>query len=80
MPSEQPATDPTSFETRYPTIAEWVTTHGWIEIGQDEYSRSMVRVLDEGGMTWEGKTAYATMDDLFADLEVNLAKWMSSNE
>ncbi len=75
MAPEQPAINSTSFETQYPTITEWVTVHGWIEIGQDEYSRSMVRALDEGGMVWEGQAEYASMDVLFNDLEVNLAKW-----
>jgi hypothetical protein len=65
---------PATFEATYPNITEWVTTHGWIEIGQDEYSRSMIRALDEGGMVWEGKTAYPTLDALFADLEANLSK------
>jgi len=65
---------PPSFETSYPMITSWVTTRGSIEIGQDDNSRSMVRVLDEGGMAWEGKTAYMTLDALFADLEANLSK------
>lgn len=76
MTSEQPVT---SFETKYPMIAEWITTRGWIEIGQDEYSRSMIRALDEGGMVWEGNTAYTTMDDLFDDLEKHLSRWLQEN-
>ncbi len=47
----------TASET-YPHLARWVTAYGWVEIGQDEYSRSFVRALDEGGMTWEGATSY----------------------
>jgi len=65
---------PATFEAMYPTITAWVTTRGWIEIGQDDYSRSMVRALYEGGMAWEGKTAYSTLDALFTDLEANLSK------
>ena len=41
------------FSKAYPNIAYWVNTQGWIEIGQDEYSTSLVRALDEGGMVWE---------------------------
>jgi hypothetical protein len=55
------------------------TTLGWIEIGQDDYRRSMVRALDEGGIVWEGKTKYATLDELLRDLETGLANWMKEN-
>ena len=41
------------FSKAYPNIAYWVEACGWIEIGQDEYSTSLVRALDEGGMVWE---------------------------
>jgi hypothetical protein len=38
------------FKEKYPNIAHWIESCGWIELGQTNYSRSMVRVLDEGGM------------------------------
>ena len=47
-------------ETNYPHVARWVQDFGWIEIGQDDFSRSMVRALDIGGLIWEGKPRYAT--------------------
>ena len=55
-----------------------VKTHGWIEIGEDEYSRSFVRALNAGGMVWEGQeqSEYATMDDVLRALEEGLAVWM----
>ncbi|EAZ90749.1 hypothetical protein [Crocosphaera chwakensis] len=59
------------FEGTYPNITLWLT-HGWIEIGQDEFSESFIRVLDPGGMLWEGKTSYKTLDEAFNDLEANL--------
>src|SRR4051812_37993599 len=37
------------FAETYPNIARWVKD-GWIEIGRNDYSTSMIRVLDEGGM------------------------------
>ncbi len=70
---------PAIFEKMYPSIAEWVDSYGWLEIGQDEYSRSMVRALNEGGMVWEGKTKYKTLDALFHDLELGLSKWLEEN-
>ncbi len=69
----------TSFDAIYPTIAEWVESYGWIEIGQDDYSRSMVRALNEGGTVWEGKTRYAAMDELWRDLEKALKTWHDEN-
>jgi hypothetical protein len=62
-----------SFEANYPNITSWVISHGWIELGQDEYSSSLVRALDAGGMVWEGSTYYATLDEAFDALETALA-------
>jgi hypothetical protein len=69
---------PSSFEQSFPHITRWVKTHGWVEIGQDEYSRSIVRALDAGGMVWEGQEQgqYATMDEMLQALESGLAESM----
>ena len=47
---------------------------GVIEIRQDDFSRSFVRALDIGGMVWEGKSKYKTVDAALADLEAVLEK------
>ena len=48
-------------------IAAWIHEHdGWIEIGRDEYSSSFIRILDLGGMVWEGEDRYASVDDALA--------------
>jgi hypothetical protein len=67
-----------SFEQSYPHITRWVKTHGWVEIGEDEYSRSFVRALDIGGMVWEGQeqSQYTTIDEMLRALEEGLAEWM----
>ena len=65
-----------SLEEKYPHIAEWVMTHGWIEVGQLEGTSAFARALDEGGLVWEGKRKYKTMDEAFQDLEEGIAKWM----
>ena len=55
------------FEERYPNIATWIHEHdSWIEIGRDEYSSSLIRVLDPGGMVWEGEERYASIADALA--------------
>ncbi len=68
----------TPAETSYPHVARWVQDFGWIEIGQDDFSRSMVRALDIGGLIWEGRASYATLDALLQDLDQALAAWFKA--
>ena len=65
-----------NLEAIYPTIARWVQEYGWIEIGQDDMSPSFVRALNEGGMVWEGRKSYPTLDAALQDLETALVAWM----
>ena len=65
-------------ETHYPHVARWVQDFGWIEIGQDDYSHSMARALDIGGLIWEGKASYAFLDAALQDLEEALAAWFKA--
>jgi hypothetical protein len=55
-----------------------VRDFGWIEIGQDDFSRSMVRALDIGGLIWEGQAHYATLDAALQDLDQALAAWFKA--
>jgi hypothetical protein len=63
-----------TLDTKYPNISKWITNYGWIELGEDDYSDSMVRVLNEGGMVWESEESYNSLDALFNDLEKKLAE------
>jgi len=63
------------FSKVYPNIAHWVTTRGWIEIGEGEYSSSLVRALDEGGLVWESSDDHETVDEALQALELGLAEW-----
>lgn len=39
------------FDQQYRHLAAWILDgDGWIELGQDDFSRSLVRILDIGGM------------------------------
>ena len=67
-------------EDTYPHVAAWVDGGGWIEIGQDDYSRSFIRILDTGGMVWEGKTRYPSLDTAFQDAERALARLEETGE
>jgi hypothetical protein len=68
-----------SFEEKYPLVSEWVKQFGWIEIGHDDYSRSFVRVLDIGGMIWEGNESYESIDAMFNALEAAIGAWKDKN-
>ena len=64
-----------SAEASYAHVARGVRDFGWIEIGQDDTSGSMVRALDIGGLIWEGKPHYATLDPALQDIDQALAAW-----
>jgi hypothetical protein len=64
-----------AFEKTYPNIAYWVNEHeGWIEIGYDVDSplNSFIRAIDSGGMLWEGKESYESIDAALQDLNAGL--------
>ena len=68
----------TSAEASYPHVARWVRDFGWVEIGHDDFSHSMVRALDIGGLIWEGEPRYATLDAALQDLDQALAAWFKA--
>jgi repressor LexA len=68
-----------AFEATYPHLARWIMGDGWVELGRTDYTRSMARALDEGGMVWEGKESYTGLDDLLQDLNEGIARWTEEN-
>lgn len=75
-----PAPEPTlSTAALHPFVARWVAERGWIEIGVSEGSRSFIRALDEGGLIWEGRPSYPSLDAALMDLEAALARWWIQN-
>ncbi len=69
-----------SFDKAYPNTTRWIRDRGWIEIGQTDYSNSLIRVLDEAGMIWESSGNYRTIDEAMQALETALADWMKQYE
>jgi hypothetical protein len=68
-----------TFQSLYPAVAEWTKGWGWIEMGQDDFSRSFIRVLDIGGMIWEGKYKYGSVDEALKAAEKAIEKWHEEN-
>jgi hypothetical protein len=62
-----------TLDDRYPQLSAWVTGGGWIEIGADHYSTSFIRVLDTGGLVWEGADSYSSLDAAFDAADAALA-------
>jgi hypothetical protein len=69
-----------SLEKFYPNTTRWIKEYGWIEIGRNDYSNSFIRVLDKGGLVWEGDGSYETMNDAMKALESGITKWLKENE
>ncbi len=65
---------------RYPNINRFVFERGWIEIGSDEYSDSFIRALDSGGLIWNGKPFYPSLDNALDVLEQELRQWLKQKE
>ncbi len=68
-----------SFEDKYPKLSSWIENRDWLEIGYTEMSRSFIRVLDEGGMVWERKAEYQTIDDALEDAERGIQRWLGED-
>ncbi len=62
-----------TFTKNYPHLAWWIENQGWVEIGYDNFSSSLVRVLDEGGLCWEDEIS----KDLDAAIE-NAEKFLET--
>lgn len=68
------------FDDQYPNLTAWILGgDAWIELGQDEFSRSYVRVLDIGGLIWESERTYQTVAEALIDAEAAVAAWMDEN-
>ena len=68
-----------TFSSLYPAVAEWMKDWGWVEVGHDDFSQSFIRVLDIGGLIWEGKRKYRSVDEAFKAAEKAIEKWHEAN-
>ena len=60
----------------YPQLWRWAAEFGTVEIGYFGQARSLMRVLDEGGIVWKGRQNYQTLDAALADAEAGVSRWM----
>ena len=66
------------FKSKYPNIANWVQG-GWIEIGRSDWGGAFIKVLDEGGLIWESKQKYPSIDEALEAAELSITKWLKEN-
>lgn len=63
----------------FPHITYLINHGGGLDIG---YSREMnltAFAFDEGGVVWEGKTGYESLEDLLVDAESGIKQWRDAN-
>lgn len=63
------------FEQAYPVLSRWLQGSGWLEVGHVSWSQSLIRVLDEGGLVWEGGAVSGTLSEALAEAEAALTTW-----
>ena len=74
--SEKPRKQETDlFAKAYPNLANWIHD-GTIEIGRDGCSTSMIRIIDEGGVVFEGGTRHKSIDKMLEEAEEAAKEWL----
>ena len=78
MTKERPSVIPPLFEEHYPNLSDWVAD-GWLELGFEYNTESFIRLIDQGGMIWQGKSEYPTVDAALAEAEEAAKAWFEEN-
>ncbi len=69
-----------SFDESFPAIARWISQEeGWVELGADHHSHSLVRALYGGGMAWEGSDDYGSLEEALRAMEGGIAAWLDQH-
>ena len=64
-----------AFEEAYPALSRWVQHFGWLELGKVYWTGSLIRVLDEGGLIWEGGAPAGDLSEALTEAEAALSAW-----
>lgn len=59
----------TTFAETYPAITRWIDEDGLVEIGTNEYSSSLARTYDMGGLVWESGPEHKTVDEALSAMD-----------
>jgi hypothetical protein len=62
-------------ERAFPTVAEWVSAQGWIEIGVQDHHGFVARALYEGGLAYETQDC-ETLNSALAALDEGIQVWL----
>ena len=62
-----------NFSKKYPHIHWWIENQGYLQLGGDEFNKSFVTVIDEGGVCFEAKNA-KTIEEGLESAEAFLIK------
>jgi hypothetical protein len=77
---KKPEKQTSGFAALYPTLASLIDDDRiWIEVGDTEMTSSFIRVLDIGGMIWEGEHRYKSIDDALQAAEEAVLAWHEEN-
>ncbi len=69
------------FKKSFPGLAQWIDDGwGWIEIGQDEHSKSLLRLMDEGGLVWESPEKTQKLERSLRLADQYIHKWIKEND
>ena len=61
------------FTKQFPHIAWWIEHNGWMIVGSDEDSDSLIRLIDTIGVSWEDEDS-STFDEALVKAEMFLKK------
>ena len=64
------------FDDACPALRERVASQSWIEVGLIEGFSSMIQVLNEGGLIWEGEASYPSLDAAFRAADEAIDQWL----
>lgn len=69
-----------NFSQIYPAIGRWIDEDGLIEIGTNEYSPSLARAYDIGGLVWESVPEHKTVDEALTAMDKALQVLFDESE
>ena len=64
---------------RYPSLTAFIESGGRLEIGSIYQLGISAIVLDEGGVVWEGKKSYESLEGLLNEAENGIKLWIDNH-